>query len=105
MKRSAQVAVVVMSAASVGGVGYSMMPQQKCAPPANAAPNASSQSCAPSRSSTSYSHGGRALFGSFGSSDSGNSASTTSTTSRTPVGGTQRGGFGSFFASFSSRGG
>jgi hypothetical protein len=125
MKRSAQVALVLMSAATVGGAGYAMMPRQNCAPPAGAVPNAgapnatapkaSNQSCNNGTSWGRYFHSGRPIFGTwnnrgsstrtnFSSSNSGTSTSTT-TTSRTASGGTTRGGFGGTSTALASRGG
>jgi len=127
MKRSAQVALVLMSAATVGGAGYAMMPRQNCTPPGNAVPNATSptgvapkgvaptgadQSCN-SRSLWRF-HRGRPIFGAWHSSipngrsnlSSSNTNSTSSTmTSRTSSGGTTRGGFGGTSTALASRGG
>jgi hypothetical protein len=131
MKRSAQVALVLMSAATVGGAGYAMMPPQNCAPsgsavpnaavpntaaPKGVAPNAIDQSCT-SRSPWHF-RSGRSIFGPWGrststspdgranltSSNRGNSAPTT-TTSRTSSGDTTRGGFGGTSTALASRGG
>ena len=104
MKRSAQVALVVMTAATVGGVGYAMMPSEKCQRVDGGAPlDPVSRACRSSGSGGSgsgYYHGSRSFFG---SSDSGGSASTATKPSTPSAGGvTTRGGFGSFFSSLGS---
>ena len=102
MKRSAQVGLVIMSAVGVGGLGYAMMPSEKCQQVDNGAPlDPSSPACRRSSGSGSGYHGSRTYFG---SSNSGDSASTTTTKPSTPSGGggTSRGGFGSFFSSLGS---
>jgi hypothetical protein len=125
MKRSAQVALVLMSAASVGGIAYSMMPRQDCVPPRGAlpsggtlpnsalpntspsgtSPSAGRPTCGSSHSSSSWFHSGRPLFGWSSSRNLTSTTNTTrTTTARTAFGGTARGGFGGTFASFGSRG-
>ncbi|HLH88384.1 MAG TPA: hypothetical protein VKX28_08000 [Xanthobacteraceae bacterium] len=99
MKRSAHVALVVMSAATVGGIGYAMMPSQNCAQPDGVTTNAAQPSC---RSSSSGFFHGRSIFG-WGSSNSSSgvtSSNSTAAPSRTSAG-TERGGFGGFFAGLS----
>jgi hypothetical protein len=123
MKRSAQVALVLMSTAAVGGTAYSMMPRENCVPatgvapnaaaPNSAAPKAIGQSCTTSNSWGHYFRGGRPIFGAWNNSGSSTrtnftsdrGTSTSTTTSRTASTGTQRGGFGSTASSISSRGG
>jgi hypothetical protein len=97
MKRSAQVALVVMSAATVGGVGYAMMPRENCTAPAGAAADGAKPSCRFGGSSGTY-HG-RSIFGG-GSGDNSGSSSSTAAPSRASAG-TERGGFGGFFAGLS----
>jgi hypothetical protein len=101
MKRSAQVAVLVMATTTAGASAYSLMPREDCAPGSQmGALNAPASSSCRSGSS-SGGHGSRAFWGSWRGGDAG---------SATPAGnsaGTQRGGFGGFarsigahFASF-----
>lgn len=98
MKRSANVALVVVAAASVGGVAYSTMPRQNCAQPNAPATDGAKPTCRSSSSSSGY-HG-HSIFG-WGSraSSSNSNGSTTSSHAST---GTARGGFGGFA---SARGG
>jgi hypothetical protein len=125
MKRSAQVALVLMSAATVGGAGYAMMPPQNCGPPAGAVPNAGvpnatapkaiNQSCGTGHAWGSYFHSGRPIFGTWNNSNSGTRTNlissgggprtSTTTASRTSGGGTTRGGFGGTSTALASRGG
>jgi hypothetical protein len=97
MKRSPQVALLLMGAAAVGGTGYAMMPRSDCTQPGSPAavsagvkPN---EACPPSSRSSSSSSGssGRSWWSSShsGSSGSGTSGSGSGHSS------TSRGGFGS----------
>jgi hypothetical protein len=98
MKRSAQVALVVMTAATVGGGAYSMMPHQNCVTSPSGAPNPSvaGSSCGSGGSSGGGGHGSHTIFGSSGSRD-GTGAGGSGNTA-----GTQRGGFGGSFHSIGS---
>jgi hypothetical protein len=85
MKRSAQVALAVVTATAVGGAGYAMMAPDRCVAagsPGAVAPSAAS--C--SRSSGGSGGSGVHSHGFWSSSDRGASSTTT----------TERGGFGSF---------
>jgi hypothetical protein len=90
MKRSAHIALVVMSAATVGGFAYSMMPRETCAPQNGAATGAGQRPCGSSRWSGGHYGGGFSLFG---SSDSSGSNSTAAGPGRA-MAGAERGGFG-----------
>ncbi|CAL8981080.1 hypothetical protein RHODGE_RHODGE_04224 [Rhodoplanes serenus] len=122
MKRSAQVGLVLMSAATAGGGAYMLMPGQDCRPetgePALHAPlrtgETSPPACAP-RGSSGSSGGTRWSSGSWWGGSSGDSghASGGSTTAAGHAGSTShaagtsvaaRGGFGSIGHAFSSGG-
>lgn len=121
MKRSSQVALLLMGTVSVGGAAYAMMPSERCEPnqPAVTLPgqpppqprncshrswhwgsSSSSDSHHSSSSSSSRSSSGLGFYG--GSSSSGSSSGSHST-SAIPSG-VSRGGFGSFASHFSGGG-
>ena len=103
MKRSAQVVLVVMAATGVGATSYALMPREDCGQTQAGA--AQTDWC---RSSS----GGSGHSGSYSGSPRGSSSSGTGFSSGTGsssgsapaalVGGTERGGFGSFARSFAS---
>ncbi|MBI5113851.1 MAG: hypothetical protein HZA68_17935 [Rhodovulum sp.] len=119
MKRSAQVGLVLMSAATAGGGAYMLMPGQDCRPetgePALHAPLRTGETpppaCAP-RGSSGSSGGTRWSSGSWWGGSSGDSASHAGAGSATAVGRASgastavaaRGGFGSIGHAFSSGG-
>ena len=97
MKRTAHIALVVMAAAGVGGVGYAMMPREDCVRSDGGAPvDPSEPAC---RTSSGSGHGSHGIWHSYGGSSSGSSSSTStapSTAFASPSAGTTHGGFGSF---------
>jgi hypothetical protein len=92
MKRSAQVMLVVMSATGVGAISHALTPRDECSqtPPGVAQPD----SCRGSRGGSGGHYGSGSSWFSHGSSSWSGSASGSSSTAL--VGGTERGGFGSF---------
>jgi hypothetical protein len=105
MKRSHAV-VAVLTAATVGGAAYSMMPSERCQRAAGGAPlDPSSPACRSSGSGATSSgyHGSRSFFG---SSDSGGArASGGSGSGASASAGTARGGFGGSAGAFGGHGG
>jgi hypothetical protein len=111
MKRSAEVALLVMGTVAVGAAAYSMMPSENCQPnqPGSTAQTAS---CRTSSSSSSGGHIGR-FYGPSSSSSTSSSArqglvgGDASSSSSAVHGGSvpiARGGFGSFASHFSGGG-
>src|SRR5450755_4767673 len=98
MKRSAQVSLVLMTAAGVGGAAYLLTPSDSCRQTApNAVANDPQRNCSSRSSSGSSSH----FYGGSGSSGSGTSTSTSPAAASTS---SSRGGFGSIGSAFSSGG-
>jgi hypothetical protein len=118
MKRSSQVALLLMGTMSVGAGAYALMPSENC-PPAQggvAQPGSQSAECRPRTSSSGYSYYGGSGSGSRASSSSGylsqnlasgnSSAASAYTAQRTAsnTSTTSRGGFGSFASHFTGGG-
>ena len=116
MKRSSQVALLLMGTVAVGGGAYAMMPSENCQPgqPGLAQPGSPQPNCSPRSSSSSGGSSGGYHGGSSGSSSSSSQASSrqgftgdASSGSSTVHGGSApiaRGGFGSFASHFSGGG-
>jgi hypothetical protein len=111
MKRSGQVALLLMGTTAVGGTAYTLMPRESCTieRPAIATPGATpAVECAPrSHSSSSSGSSYRSSWSSSSQSlfdrDSSSSNKSTSTSSASDNGGhVTRGGFGSFAHAFTS---
>lgn len=116
MKRSSQVALLLMGTMSVGAGAYALMPSENCQPsqPGVTQPGGQTQ-CAPrSSSSSSHSYYGGSSSGYRSSSSggylsqnlaSGTSSATSPSPSRiSPTTTTSRGGFGSFASHFTGGG-
>jgi hypothetical protein len=124
MKRSSQVALLLMGTVSVGGVAYAMMPSERCEPnqPAVALPGqpqpqqqprncshrswhwgSSSSSDSHHSSSSSSSSRSSSGMGFYGGNSGSSSSSVSHSTSAIPSG-VSRGGFGSFASHFSGGG-
>jgi hypothetical protein len=86
MKRSAQIALVVMAATGVGATSYALMPRKDCGQAQLGATQ--DDACRGARGGTS--HGGSGFYGSSRTS----SGSSSGSTSASFFGGTARGGFG-----------
>jgi hypothetical protein len=132
MKRSSQIALVLMGATAVGSTSYAMMPRNECRPPAQQQtgvpvppnPAAQPEPCRESRRSGSTSSSGYSRWGSSGSSSiwsrrspqptststsvamrpSGSSVPAVSSHSSSTTSTASRGGFGSTGHGFSSGG-
>lgn len=123
MKRSSQVALLLMGTVSVGGAAYAMMPSERCDPnqpavtlPGQSQPQQQPRNCShrsswhwgsssssdSHHSSSSPSSRSSSGLGFYGGSNSSNS-STSHSTSAIPSG-VSRGGFGSFASHFSGGG-
>jgi len=125
MKRSSQVALLLMGVSGVGAAGYAMTPSEPdCTPPAqqsSVAPGAAAirgaaqpvvNPCPPRRHYTSYgrsnynSHWSRPIFSGWGgSSPTSNTSFVAAHSSGSSVSGIVRGGFGSFAHAFARAGG
>jgi hypothetical protein len=110
MKRSSQVALLLMGTVAVGGGAYALMPSENCQPnqPGLAQPGSPQTQCSP-RSSSSSSSGYRGGSGWSSSSSSSRQGFTgdASSGSSTVHGGSApvaRGGFGSFASHFTGGG-
>ncbi|MGY8638895.1 hypothetical protein RAD15_41150 [Bradyrhizobium sp. 14AA] len=104
VKRSGQVALLVMGTIAVGATAFTLMPRQNCDPPSSgAAPGQTSVTCS-SRGSSGGSGGSHwSSRSSFFSSDS-SSHSSSGTSSDSGHSSVSRGGFGSFGHGFSGGG-
>ena len=115
MKRSSQVALLLMGTVAVGGGAYALMPSENCPPnqPGVTQPGGQPQNC--NRSWRSSGGGGGHVYsgGSSSSSSShlssqqhfsGSGTSSGGSSSTSPSGGVARGGFGSFSSHFSGGG-
>lgn len=105
VKRSGQVALLVMGTLAVGTTAYTMMPRQNCEPPPpGTEASAQASTACSSRSSSSSSGSSRwSSRSSFFSSDS-SSHSSSGTSSDSGHSSVSRGGFGSFGHGFSGGG-
>jgi len=108
MKRSSQVALLLMGTTAIGGTAYSMMPSENCSTdrPAISSTGAPANDCA-RRSGSSSSSGGGGHRSSGGSSSSsqglfGNNSSSSNPGATHDSNHVTRGGFGSFAHSFTS---
>jgi len=108
MKRSSQVALLLMGTAAVGGTAYSMMPRENCSAdrPAISSTGAPQANDCARRSGSSSSGGGghRSSYGGSSSSNQGlfGNSSSSSNSAVHDSNHVTRGGFGSFAHSFTS---
>jgi hypothetical protein len=108
VKRSHNVALLLMGTFAIGGGAYALMPSESCTPAAAgmAAPSGvqSGAGCPPRGSSSGGGHGssGGSSRSSFFSGDSSSSQASSGTSSDSGSGGVTRGGFGSFAHAFTS---
>ncbi|MBR2117331.1 MAG: hypothetical protein V4458_01005 [Pseudomonadota bacterium] len=110
MKRSSQVALLLMGTTAIGGTAYTMMPGENCSAdrPAISSPGSPQANDCARRSGSSSSSGGGGHRSSGGSSSSssqglfGNNSSSSNPTVAHDSNHVTRGGFGSFAHSFTS---
>lgn len=101
VKRSGQVALLVMGTIAVGTTAYTLMPRQTCEPSPGAVPGQTTTTCTSSGSSGGSGGSRWSSRSSFFSSDS---SSHSSSSSDSGSGSVSRGGFGSFGHGFSGGG-
>jgi hypothetical protein len=102
MKRSSQVALLLMGTVAVGGGAYALMPSEKCQPnQAGLAQPAGQQNCGSNYRGNVSSGGSYGRPSSSQQAFSGNASSSGGSSTTTPV---ARGGFGSFSSHFSGGG-
>ena len=114
MKRSHQVALLLMGTVAVGGGAYALMPSENCPPNQPGVQQSQNPNCHRSSSSSGHYSGGRAYSGSSYSGSSphmssqqnfaGGAASGGSSATHPSGSGVARGGFGSFASHFSGGG-
>ena len=103
LKRSGQVALLVMGTIAVGTTAYTLMPRQTCEPTPGAVPGQTTTTCSSSSSSSGGSSSRWSSRSSFFSGDS-SSHSPSGTSSDAGHGSVSRGGFGSSGHGFSGGG-